>query len=112
MKKNFIEIIIMFVIFFFLLFSIDSKPNLGTKSTDGHGCSRCGYPVYAAEQMISKDRLWHKRCFSCGSCHRSLDSTNLNDGPDGEIYCRGCYGRNFGPRGVGFGMGAGTLTMA
>ncbi|KAG8038568.1 hypothetical protein G9C98_006264 [Cotesia typhae] len=82
------------------------------RSTDGHGCSRCGYPVYAAEQMISKDRLWHKRCFSCGACHRSLDSTNLNDGPDGDIYCRGCYGRKFGPRGVGFGMGAGTLTMA
>lgn len=40
------------------------------------------------------------------------DSTNLNDGPNREIYCRGCYGRNFGPKGVGFGMGAGTLTMA
>ncbi|XP_044594294.1 muscle LIM protein Mlp84B isoform X3 [Cotesia glomerata] len=91
---------------------IDAKPQTGTKSTDGHGCSRCGYPVYAAEQMISKDRLWHKRCFSCAACHRSLDSTNLNDGPDGDIYCRGCYGRKFGPRGVGFGMGAGTLTMA
>ncbi|XP_023289981.1 muscle LIM protein Mlp84B isoform X2 [Orussus abietinus] len=91
---------------------IDSKPQLGQKRNDGLGCSRCGYPVYAAEQMISKNRIWHKRCFSCGECHRSLDSTNLNDGPDGDIYCRGCYGRNFGPRGVGFGMGAGTLTMA
>ncbi|XP_063989313.1 muscle LIM protein Mlp84B isoform X1 [Diachasmimorpha longicaudata] len=91
---------------------IDSKPQVGARSTDGHGCARCGYPVYAAEQMISKDRLWHKRCFSCGSCHRSLDSTNLNDAPDGDIYCRGCYGRNFGPRGVGFGLGAGTLSMA
>ncbi|XP_044011940.1 muscle LIM protein Mlp84B-like isoform X2 [Aphidius gifuensis] len=92
---------------------IDSKPQLGTKCENGQGgCSRCGYPVYAAEQMISKDRVWHKRCFSCGDCHRSLDSTNLNDGPDGDIYCRGCYGRHFGPRGVGFGMGAGTLTMA
>ncbi|XP_066600576.1 muscle LIM protein Mlp84B [Prorops nasuta] len=91
---------------------IDAKPQVGQKRNDGHGCSRCGYPVYAAEQMISKDRVWHKRCFSCGECHRSLDSTNLNDGPDGDIYCRGCYGKNFGPRGVGFGMGAGTLTMA
>ncbi|XP_072743645.1 muscle LIM protein Mlp84B isoform X4 [Anoplolepis gracilipes] len=91
---------------------IDSKPQVGQKRNDGHGCSRCGYPVYAAEQMISKNRVWHKRCFSCGECHRSLDSTNLNDGPDGDIYCRGCYSRNFGPKGVGFGIGAGTLTMA
>ncbi|KOC67997.1 Muscle LIM protein Mlp84B [Habropoda laboriosa] len=91
---------------------IDSKPQLGQKRDDGHGCARCGYPVYAAEQMISKNRVWHKRCFSCAECHRSLDSTNLNDAPDGDIYCRGCYNRNFGPKGVGFGMGAGTLTMA
>ncbi|KAG5322588.1 MLP2 protein, partial [Pseudoatta argentina] len=91
---------------------IDAKPQVGQKRNDGHGCSRCGYPVYAAEQMISKNRVWHKRCFSCGECNRSLDSTNLNDGPDGDIYCRGCYSRNFGPKGVGFGMGAGTLTMA
>lgn len=95
-----------------VFFSIDAKPQVGQKRSDGHGCARCGYPVYAAEQMISKNRVWHKRCFSCAECHRSLDSTNLNDGPDGDIYCRGCYNRNFGPKGVGFGMGAGTLTMA
>ena len=34
---------------------------------------------------------WHKRCFTCGSCNRYLDSTTVNDGPDGEIYCRGCH---------------------
>ncbi|XP_014253564.1 muscle LIM protein Mlp84B-like isoform X2 [Cimex lectularius] len=89
---------------------LDARP--GLKAAEGEGCLRCGYEVYAAEQMISKNRVWHKRCFSCGDCHRSLDSTNLNDGPDGDIYCRGCYGRHFGPRGVGFGLGAGTLTMA
>lgn len=88
------------------------NPSSGLKAPPGQGCPRCGYAVYAAEQMISKNRIWHKRCFSCADCNRSLDSTNLNDGPNGEIYCRGCYGKNFGPKGVGFGMGAGTLTMA
>ncbi|XP_058175331.1 muscle LIM protein Mlp84B-like isoform X1 [Anopheles ziemanni] len=90
----------------------DQKPMNGPKAKDGKGCTRCGYAVYEAEKMLSKNRIWHKRCFSCFECHKSLDSTNLNDGPNGEIYCRGCYGRNYGPRGVGFGMGAGTLTMA
>lgn len=61
--------------------------------------------------MISKSKVWHKRCFSCNECHKSLDSTNLCDAQDGEIYCRGCYGRNYGPKGVGFGLGAGCLTM-
>ncbi|XP_058053479.1 muscle LIM protein Mlp84B isoform X2 [Anopheles bellator] len=90
----------------------DAKPADGPKAKDGKGCPRCGYAVYEAEKMLSKNRVWHKRCFSCFDCHKSLDSTNLNDGPNGEIYCRGCYGRNYGPRGVGFGMGAGALTMA
>ncbi|XP_021184617.1 muscle LIM protein Mlp84B isoform X5 [Helicoverpa armigera] len=91
---------------------MEQLPFTGQKAAKGQGCPRCGFPVYAAEQMHSKNGTWHKRCFSCAECHRSLDSTNLNDGPNGEIYCRSCYGRNFGPKGVGFGMGAGTLTMA
>ncbi|XP_063379703.1 muscle LIM protein Mlp84B isoform X1 [Cydia fagiglandana] len=90
----------------------EQLPFTGQKAAKGQGCPRCGFPVYAAEQMHSKNGTWHRRCFSCADCHRSLDSTNLNDGPNGEIYCRGCYGRNYGPKGVGFGMGAGTLTMA
>lgn len=97
--------------FFVHVRSPDGRAFGGPKAAKGTGCLRCGFPVYAAEQMISKDRVWHKRCFACVECRKSLDSTNLNDGPDGEIYCRGCYGRNFGPKGVGYGIGAGTLTM-
>jgi hypothetical protein len=89
----------------------EGRPFGGPKPTDGTGCPRCGFAVYAAEQKFSKNKSWHSRCFNCHDCHRSLDSTNLNDAPNGEIYCRGCYGRLFGPRGVGFGMGAGILSM-
>ncbi|XP_063233355.1 muscle LIM protein Mlp84B isoform X2 [Bacillus rossius redtenbacheri] len=90
----------------------EAKPAMGARAPQGQGCPRCGFAVYEAEKMISKTRIWHRRCFSCRDCKRSLDSTNLNDGPDREIYCRTCYGRNFGPKGVGYGIGAGTLTMA
>lgn len=89
--------------------SPDGRAFGGANNVKG-GCSRCGYAVYEAEKMISKNRVWHKRCFSCADCRKSLDSTNLCDGPNGDIYCRGCYGRNYGPKGVGFGLGAGTLT--
>ena len=54
---------------------------------------------------------WHKRCFTCAACSRHLDSFTVNDAPDGEIYCKACYGHKFGVRGVGFGMGAGALNM-
>jgi len=28
----------------------------------------------------------------------------------GEIYCAACYGKKYGPKGFGYGQGAGTLT--
>ena len=31
-------------------------------------------------------------------------------GKVGEIYCKACYGRAFGPKGYGYGGGAGALT--
>jgi len=73
------------------------------------GCKRCGYRVYDAEKMMAAGRNWHKRCFSCFVCKRHLDSTTVNDGPDGEIYCRSCHSGKFGLKGYGFGQGAGTL---
>ncbi len=30
---------------------------------------------------------------------------------DGDLYCRHCYNRKYGIRGVGFGIGAGALGM-
>ncbi len=30
---------------------------------------------------------------------------------EGNVYCKQCYGRKFGIRGVGFGIGAGALAM-
>lgn len=58
-------------------FSSEGTPFTGAKAKEGSGCPRCGFPVYAAEQMISKNNIWHKRCFSCIDCHKSLVSTIL-----------------------------------
>ena len=94
--------------------------------------------VFHAEKMLSKENVFHKKCFTCLECKRPLDSTLCNDSPDGEIFCRYsiltrigrlfhkikqimktfvkifslfyrlCYGKNFGPKGYGFG-GAGSV---
>lgn len=37
--------------------SSEARPTSGNKSRNGGGCLRCGYEVYAAEQMISKNKV-------------------------------------------------------
>jgi len=74
-------------------------------------CRRCSKPVYMAERMIGAGAAWHKiTCFTCLECKRRLESTTLCE-KDGEIYCKTCYGKQWGPKGYGYGVGAGTLQM-
>ncbi|XP_052568356.1 cysteine and glycine-rich protein 3 isoform X2 [Psammomys obesus] len=74
-----------------------SNPSkFSAKFGESEKCPRCGKSVYAAEKP------WHKTCFRCAICGKSLESTNVTD-KDGELYCKVCYAKNFGPTGIGFG---------
>ncbi|ETN74977.1 hypothetical protein NECAME_03892, partial [Necator americanus] len=42
-------------------------------------------------------------------CNKLLDSCTVAP-HDAELYCKQCHGRKYGPKGVGFGLGAGCLT--
>ena len=42
-------------------------------------------------------------------CNKLLDSTSVAE-HGAELYCKVCHGRKYGPKGVGFGQGAGTLS--
>ncbi|KAJ8252082.1 hypothetical protein COCON_G00213940 [Conger conger] len=70
-------------------------------------CPRCSKAVYAAEKVMGAGQPWHKTCFRCAFCGKSLESTTVTD-KDGEIYCKACYAKNFGPKGMGRGN-VGTL---
>ena len=48
--------------------------------------------------------------FFSGNCKKLLDSGNITE-HDGEMFCTSCYRKFFGPKGYGFGGGAGTLSM-
>ncbi|KAG7494525.1 cysteine and glycine-rich protein 1-like [Solea senegalensis] len=88
-----------------------SNPNtskFAQKAGGSDECPRCGRTVYAAEKVVGGGNSWHKGCFRCAKCGKGLESTTLAD-RDGEIYCKGCYAKNFGPKGFGFGQGAGAL---
>jgi len=48
------------------------------------------------------------KCVDTGQCKKKVDSQSAAD-HEGELYCKSCYGRQFGPRGYGFAGGAGTM---
>nr|XP_060616873.1 cysteine and glycine-rich protein 2-like [Anolis sagrei ordinatus] len=43
-------------------------------------------------------------------CRKNLDSTTVAI-HDEEMYCKSCYGKKYGPKGYGYGQGAGPLNM-
>lgn len=45
-----------------------------------------------------------------GMCNKMLDSTNCTE-HEKELFCKNCHGRKYGPKGYGFGGGAGALSM-
>jgi len=48
--------------------------------------------------------------FFSANCKKLLDSGSITE-HDGEMFCSSCYRKNFGPKGYGFGGGAGCLSM-
>jgi cysteine/glycine-rich protein len=73
-------------------------------------CPKCNQSVYAAEEVPAAGKKWHKMCFKCGLCKKMLEAMTVAE-HEGNVYCKQCYGRKFGPKGYGFGQGAGTLGM-
>jgi len=87
-----------------------AKPKSFPKWGGAEVCPRCEKSVFIAELMRGAGQAWHKGCFLCVLCSKRIDSSNMCE-RDSEIYCRACYGKNFGPKGFGYGIGAGTLQM-
>ncbi|XP_039721491.1 cysteine and glycine-rich protein 3 isoform X1 [Pteropus medius] len=80
-------------------------PNWG----GGAKCGACDKTVYHAEEIQCNGRSFHKTCFHCMACRKALDSTTVA-AHESEIYCKVCYGRRYGPKGIGYGQGAGCLS--
>ncbi|PWN99636.1 hypothetical protein FA09DRAFT_316053 [Tilletiopsis washingtonensis] len=73
-------------------------------------CARCGKAVYFAEQLQAAGRAWHRFCLRCDGCSTTLEPGKLEEGPVEQVqkaacnvWCRTCYAKRFGPRGIGVG---------
>ncbi|XP_041367255.1 cysteine and glycine-rich protein 1-like [Gigantopelta aegis] len=69
----------------------------------GDICPRCKSKVYFAEKVIGAGQTWHKLCFKCSICNKGLDSSTVSE-REGNVFCKACYGKNFGPKGFGYGQ--------
>lgn len=86
----------------------ESKPAPASKPRAQFGgapqCAKCGTSVYAAEKVLAAGGTYHKACLRCVDCGRGLDSSSVND-REGEVYCKPCYAKAFGPKGTRAAMG-------
>ena len=42
-------------------------------------CARCGKTVYFAEQVFGCGKKWHKQCFKCVACNKTVNSSTMRD---------------------------------
>ncbi|CAF3582911.1 unnamed protein product [Rotaria socialis] len=88
-----------------------NQTNQSTQQTGGmpqygggtEKCARCSKSVYLAERKLGASRAFHSSCFSCHTCKRKLDATTLSE-HKGEIYCKSCYTKQYGPHGLASGV--------
>jgi len=65
-------------------------------------CGKCGKKVFFMEQAAYKGGFWHKACFKCETCKKSLEPGGFLD-HDNLPYCNSCFKKQFQPKGYGFG---------
>lgn len=82
-------------------------PSPGPWLLGGQGVA-CAASQGASAAGAGRDPL--ALCTPAVVCKKNLDSTTVAVHGE-EIYCKSCYGKKYGPKGYGYGQGAGTLSM-
>lgn len=58
----------------------------------------CGKNVYAMEKVKYDEQIFHKRCFKCQDCHKTLQPLKVAK-MSGELFCKDCFKKRFRARG-------------
>ncbi|KAL3321118.1 LIM domain and actin-binding protein 1 [Cichlidogyrus casuarinus] len=61
-------------------------------------CFQCEKRVYPLDRLSTGDRVYHKSCFRCNECNRTLSATNFAK-LEGIILCKPHYIEKFRRRG-------------
>ena len=61
-------------------------------------CAKCNKNVYMAEELRAANKTFHKLCFKCTLCSKLLEPNILTE-HQGDLFCKNCYGKKFGPKG-------------
>lgn len=64
-------------------------------------CRKCGLAVYAAESVRHDGRTFHRNCFRCTRCNKSLNTVSYETAVDKQLYCTPCFGMVEGGAGGG-----------
>ena len=65
----------------------------------GDNCPTCSKKVYFAEQILGPGSIkYHKACFRCTVCKKTLNSSNLTE-KESVLYCKNDYAKLYGPHG-------------
>lgn len=62
-------------------------------------CAKCAKNVYMAEELRAANKTFHKLCFKCTLCNKLLEPNILTE-HQGDLFCKNCYGKKFGPKGI------------
>uniref|UniRef100_A0A0N4ZAD5 LIM zinc-binding domain-containing protein n=1 Tax=Parastrongyloides trichosuri TaxID=131310 RepID=A0A0N4ZAD5_PARTI len=91
---------------------INKRGNLSNNdlSFKSKNCKRCNEVVYEAEKVLTAGSVWHKRCFRCVACSKSLQLGQISE-RNNDIFCNNCYAKDYGPKGYGHGVNCGTLSL-
>lgn len=73
-------------------------------------CVRCKGKVFDAEKVSTTSGLFHKSCYNCAACSKTLEMGSGNQAPNKEVLCKSCYGKTVGIQGYGWGGNGLTLT--
>jgi len=71
--------------------------NTSTSSTGEHVCAGCGNAL-AGTAIKALEKHWHKECFACTSCHKSLATGGFLEDSSGNPICSDCFDTRFSKR--------------
>merc|ERR1712066_1012084 len=64
-----------------------SQMKIVTSDDDSLACIRCRGKVFDAEKITGSHGLFHRSCYSCAECSKTLEPASGFDAPNREVYC-------------------------